>query len=123
MEFLPPLVQWTSHVKANAKEAVIRTPAKVNVVNCGGLGGATGASRDWPVLTGPCNVWELRSCEATMIYRNRSRNFALSVLPSLEVTTLCTMQRSVKATRIVPKCESYSAGIMYGSHRIVSGHG
>lgn len=88
IEVLPPLVQLTSHVKENANQAVIPAPAKVNAVNCGAFGDIAGTSRDCPAPTGAWKARELRSCEATMIYRNLSKNFALSELPSLEVTTL-----------------------------------
>jgi hypothetical protein len=92
IEVLPPLVQLTNHVKENAKQAVIPAPTKVNAVNCGAFGGIAGTSRDCPAPTGAWKTRELRSWEATMIYRNRSRNFAFSELPSFEVTTLWTMQ-------------------------------
>ena len=115
----PPRTQCAIHAKVNAIKAVAAVPAKVRVP-----WGASGAGRvDCRV---GCAVWPryecvLRSCDATMMYRKRSRNRALSARPSLELTAFyCHVSQISPMFEII--C-TYRAGLMDSGDCIVVGYG
>lgn len=85
-ELPPPRVQCISHTKANATEPVTEAPARLMAPICGASGVGKTASPDCPCIAWPRYEWAFKSCDATIIYRNRSKNLALSARPSLELT-------------------------------------